>query len=157
MSNPGLLKQYIKLMVETVTSAPAAPLQLTGPFQKAKSGGGFGLYRTFPVAPTPELLAALQLDETDLDEAGMITGEHEIIIDLDDVYYTKGSRGSYEYPGDPQEFLVEGYSIIAFDGLTLTPQDEMAVKKYLGDLTDEEQDKAFEYWKDASWSGPYDD
>lgn len=149
MRSSSLLKQYVKLMVETVVGPQQQALQLAGPFKPVKPGRNeFAIYREFPIVPTPELMQALKLDESDLDEAGMITGENEIIIEFDDIYYSPGERGSWYQPADPEEFLVEDYSITAFNGLRLTPEDEKALKAYLGDLTDEEQERAFEYWSD---------
>lgn len=156
MGNAALLKKYVKLMVEAVVEGPKPPLQLMGPFTPAK-GGDFAIYREFPLVPTPEIMQLMKLDASDLDENGNIPGEHEIFLDLTDIYHTKPERGNYEYPGDPGEFLVEGYEVLSINGIALSPADAATVKNYVGDLTDKETDQAYDHYMDSMPEPDFDD
>ena len=148
MSKLSLLKECIKLMVETEVEGPQAPLTLSGPFKPAKRGGDYAIYREFPLAMTPELMQLMKVGPDDL-TGDVLEGEQEIFIDVTDVYYNKGSRATFHDPGDPEEFLVEGWVPESINGVALTPQDAKTLKDFLGDLTEKEQEQIRESYMDS--------
>lgn len=152
MKKQRLVEEYVKLVIETSALTQQTPCVLDGPFVVAgpHDRGEYTVTRDFSLLVTPEMLEVLRstikIDESDLDE-GYLTGDHEITFDAN-VYYSKGSRDSYEYPGDPQEFLLEDITPVTINGILLTRQDAARVEKAMGELTEEENQNFFEDYID---------
>lgn len=149
MRSAQLLRQYVKLVVETVVGSKP-PFQLTSPPVPPKgrpNTGEFTLYREFPMVPTPEMMQFMKLDETDLDEDGLLWGEHEVGIDFD-MYYEKPERQTMSYPGNPGGYSVDDWTVVSLNGMTLSPQDARALQDYLGELTDDETEALIEKYED---------
>lgn len=150
MSKLSLLKEYVKLaLTEARVEGPRPPLTLNGPFKETKEGGDYGIYRDFPIVMTPELMQIMGVTEDELVD-GVLTGEHEITIDLGDVYHQKATRGSFHEPPDPEEFAIENFTCVTINRLLLSPEDSRLVHEYIGELTDEEQSKIRDSWEPPS-------
>lgn len=160
MGKLALLREYLKLMVSEVADASSrAPFQLTAPAapgKKGRYGASYFIYREFPMVPTPEMMQQLKLTDSDLEE-GLLYGEQEIGIDLTDVYHEKEERRTWNHPGNPESFLIEGWDVVSLNGMQLSPQDASALKDYLGELTDEEQDALIEQYIENLPEPDYDD
>ena len=137
----GLLREYLRLLVKEA-AGPKQPFQLTA---GSTPGGGadYVIYREFPVVPTPELMHAWHVDETDLDENGLLGGEHEIGLDVN-FYYEKPERMTREHPGVHGGYSVDGWHPVSFDGFQLSKEDAKALKDYMGDLTEDEKESVVE-------------
>lgn len=157
MGKLSLLKEYLKLAVkEAAGEGPAAPFQLTGPVAKPKRSSTYTIYREFPIVPTPEMMQALRATDAEL-EGGVLLAEHEIGIDITDVYHEKEERRTWTHPGNPESWLIEGWEVETLNGLQLTPQDAKALQNYIGELTEDEQDSLIEQYIDGLGEPDYDD
>lgn len=149
MGKLSLLKEYLKLTLSEAgfvgRMGPMPPFQLSAGSTPVAKGRGaeFIIYREFPVVPTPELMHALRVDETDLDENGLLGGEHEIGLDVD-FYYEKPERMTRDYPGTPGGYSVDDWEPVTFNGFQLSKQDAQALKEFMGELTDTEEESLIE-------------
>jgi len=149
MSKLSLLKEYIKLIVET----QQAPFSLSGhavlrtPGRRASEE--YTIYREFPLVATPEMMQHLQLTPDDLDEDGTIPAENEIVIEVTNMHHERAERQTREHPGNPESYTVEGWEPLSLNGLALSPDDAKKLKSYMGDLTEEENDAIIEQYMDS--------
>ena len=149
MKKLSLLKEYIKLIVET----QEVPFSLSGPTGTYKKGRGrdevYTIYREFPLAATPEMMQHLKLGPEDLDENGAIWAENEIEIEVTDWYHERAERMTREHPGNPESHTVERWMPVSLNELALSPQDAQALRTYMGDLTDDENEKVLEQYMNS--------
>ncbi len=158
MSTPKLLKEYIRLVLETEAPvATRAPFTIRGPVKKIKSthrGSTYTIAREFPVVMPPGMLDAMRVTPDELDANGALDGEHEVGLDVD-VYFQKSRfKGSYYQPPDPDEFEIQDWTVEEIDGFMLSPEDAKALKDYLGELTDDELEGIQETFFDRGYDEP---
>lgn len=146
MKKQLLVEEYVKLLLETEGLAASAPVVLDGPFAISKARGDYTVYRDFPLVATPEMMQLLHITEDELEE-GCLTHDHEITFDAE-VYHQKASRGSWEQPGDPAEFLLENIQPITLNGLALSKSDAAKVLAAMGELTDDETQGFYDSYVD---------
>lgn len=160
MGKLSLLKEYLSLVLTEAPKfvGPQQPFQLTGGSTPAKKGygGEYTVYREFPVVPTQEMMQALKVNETDLDENGLLWGEHEIGLDVD-MYYEKPERQTMEYPGNPGGHSIDGWTPVTFNGFQLSKEDSRTLQDHMGELTDSEQESVIEQYIDNAPEPDYDD
>ncbi len=167
MTKAPLLENYVKLLLETMYEHPQAPFRLTDPSPpKAPKRGGHAadgtIYRDFPLVMTPEMMAFMKVGPEELDGENILSGEHEIEIEVQS-RYTPGRRGSRRgdpgnwEPDDPSEFEVEFWEPLSLDGIWLTDADAKALKEYLDELTDEETSSLGDYARENPPEPDYDD
>ena len=160
MGKLSLLKEYVELkLMEMSEPAPQQPFQLTAPTVPGKKGqhlGDYTIYREFPIVPTPEMMQALKVDESELDENGMLWGEHEIGLDVE-MYYEEPERQTRYHPGVQGGYSVDDWKVVSFNGMLLSPEDAKALEKYLGRLTDAEEESLVEKYVDSLPEPDYDD
>lgn len=138
MSKPILLKEFIKLVLET--TGPTEPFSLVGPVKASKVVGDFEIYREFPLQVPPEVVTLMNLTPDDL-EGGVLTGEHTIDIDVQARYNRSKFKGSQWQPPDPDEFEIENWTPLAINGVGLSDDDASRLKDYLGgELSDRERE-----------------
>jgi hypothetical protein len=143
MSKLSLLKEYIKLIVET-----QSPLfSFTGPLVPAKPTRSqtYEVAREFAITPSPELLQHLNMTEADLDENGALFTEHLVEVEAD-FHYERPERQTREHPGDPGGYSLEDWKPVSLDGFALSPEDAQSLRSHMGDLTDDEQETIIEQY-----------
>ena len=161
MKNASLLREYVRLVVE----GASAPVELVGPFTRVSYHEDVvAVYREFPVRLTGELAQAMNLcRHSDCRESGngslaisclessgeatdgVLNVENEVFI-VPHVYYTRGTPRRWNDPGDPEEFLVEGYDVVALNNVSLKGHDAEAVRERVGELTDDELEMIRLWW-----------
>jgi len=156
MGNLTLLKEYINQVLETGPEGGQQPFVIKGPVKKAKyTGGTYAIYREFPLVVPEGMLDAMRVTPDELVN-GAVEGEHEILLNVDVYFYKSRFKGSYYQPPDPDEWEVQDWDVEAIDGFTLSKEDAVALKAYLGDLTDDEIEKIQETWYDEGRGEPPD-
>lgn len=156
MGNLSLLKECVELLLETGPAGAQAPFVIQGPVHKARSGGHHGsyaIYREFPVVMPPGMMDAMRVTPDDLED-GAVTGEHEIILDIDVHFQKSRFRGSHLEPPDPDEWEAQNWEIENFDGFELSKEDAAALKAYMGELTDDELEAIQQAWFDRGNDEP---
>lgn len=132
------------------------PFTIQGPVTQSKKGshsGEYAIYREFPIVATPEVLAAMRIEPDEVVD-GVVMGEQEIIIDPDIYYQRSTFKGSHLQPPDPDEWMVEGYKVVALNGVDLSKEDAAALEAYLGELTEDEEDRIHDSWRDRGMDEP---
>ena len=157
MGNLSLLKEFVELALEgTGPAGPQSPFVVRGPVKKVTHKGHsdeYAIYREFPVVLPPEMLSDLRVGPEELHD-GILEGENEVIIEVEVHYRRSTFKGSREQPPDPDEFEIEDWSVVAFNGFELSKEDAKALKDYLGDLTGKEYDHIQEAWFDRGHAEP---
>lgn len=89
--------------------------------------------REFPILLSPRSIAALRLSGEEIKDArraGIVNMEHEVVIDP---MFSEGFN-------DIDDINVYDYNVLALDDIELSKNDSLALRDYLGELTEEELD-----------------
>lgn len=154
MKKLSLLKEYIKLIVESQT----APFLLKGPLmplnQRHSRSQYYTVSREFAIVTTPELMEKLHTKYSDIED-GMIISEFHIEIEAD-VWHEPYERRTYNHPGNQESYEIQDWKPVAINGFALTEEDQNALLQYMGDLTEGEEESILEDYRSQN-EREYDD